>query len=116
MDECKDKIIIPAVEEVTLISEKGNKKVEARIDTGARLSSMDTSLVAELGYGPVVRTKKVKSSHGRSLRPVITAEVEVSGKRVEAEFTFIDRSHMTYPVLIGRNVLKHGFVVDVSKE
>jgi len=32
-----------------------------------------------------------------------------------AEFTLTDRSHLSYPVLIGRNILKDVMVVDVSR-
>ena len=110
------KIILTASEEVTIVNTDKQKTVKARIDTGARLSSIDTELVAELGLGPVVRTKNVKSAHGKTLRPVINVNIILKGKKCNAEFTFIDRSHMSHPVLIGRNILEQGFVVDVNQK
>lgn len=109
------KKLIKAVEEVIVKSNNGDKTVKARIDTGARLSSIDTTLVAELELGPIVRTKKVKSAEGKSLRPVIRVNVVLAGEEFEEDFTIKDRSHMSYPVLIGRNILEQGFIIDPNE-
>lgn len=106
------KTIIGVVEEVTISSGNGDKTFEARIDTGARLSSIDTNLVAELGLGPITRTKKVKSANGKSLRPVIKVKLKLADREFEEDFTITDRSHMTYSVLIGRNILENDFLID----
>lgn len=111
----EDKQIIGAVEKVTIKSTNSSKTVDARIDTGARLSSIDTQLVADLGLGPVIRAKKVKSAHGKTLRPIIKVQIMMAGRTFNEEFTFIDRGHMKYPVLIGRNIIEQGFIVDVNK-
>ena len=116
MESKVSKKILGAVEEITLRSASGDRKVLARIDTGANMSSIDEKLAAELGFGTVVRTKKIRSSHGKSERPVINVEVVVGGIRHISEFTIIDRSHMKYPVLIGRNILENGFLIDPSKK
>lgn len=109
------KIVLGAAEEVTIESDSGeSKKVIARIDTGALLNSIDVRLAGELRLGPIVREKKVKSASGRTVRPVITAWLTLKGKRFHTEFTIIDRSQMKYPVLIGRNILKNGYVIDVN--
>ncbi len=109
----KDKAVLGLTEIVTL---KGNeeKEVLARIDTGATKSSMDLSLASELGLGPVVDSKLVKSAHGSKLRPVIEVDMEIKGEELEALFTLADREHMKFEVLIGQNVLKNGFLVDPS--
>jgi len=108
--------VVGAVEEIVLRSAHGEKKVLARIDTGAKLSSLDAKIAEELGFKESTRIQKVRSSHGRSERPVINVRVEVRGVEHLSEFTVIDRSHMKYQVLIGRNVLENGFLVDVSRK
>ncbi|MBS1267144.1 MAG: hypothetical protein MAG795_01116 [Candidatus Woesearchaeota archaeon] len=114
VDKYKDKIVLKAEEKVTLISEKGNQTKKARIDTGASMCSIDKSLADNLELGPPVRQRKVKSATGRTVRDVYKFKVELKGKQFEAEFTVIDRGHMSFPVLIGRNIIKQGFIVDVS--
>lgn len=109
------KKVIGAEEDVTIRSASGDKIVRARIDTGARLGSIDTTLVAELGLGPIIRTKKVKSAEGKSLRPVIRVKLVLAGEEFEEDFTIKDRSHMSYPVLIGRNILQQGFIIDPNE-
>ena len=115
MESRDSKKVVGAVEEVILRSQKGEKKVLARIDTGAKLSSLDAGIAEELGLKQATRTQKIRSSHGRSERPVVNAQVVISGVEHLSEFTVIDRSHMKYQVLIGRNVLENGFLVDASK-
>jgi hypothetical protein len=111
-----DKIVIGLTEKIVL-KLKGNKKEEimAKIDTGASKSSIDLKLAAKLKLGPVIKSKMIKSAHGNRLRPIIIADIEIARKRVKSEFTLADRSHMTYPILIGVNTLKHGFLIDPSK-
>jgi hypothetical protein len=47
---------------------------------------------------------------------VVKAAALLRGVEVTAEFTLIDRSHMKYPVLIGRNILENGFIIDPSRK
>jgi hypothetical protein len=100
-------------EEVTLFSDEGKKKVKARVDTGATKSSIDVTLAAELKLGPITGKKTVKSAHGTTLRPIIRVHFKIDGKELDAGFTLAERAHMTYPVLIGQDVLKKGeFLID----
>lgn len=64
----------------------------------------------------VVRIAKIRqgSSNTIKTRPVVNLNVIIQGEPIFAEFTLRDRSHMTYPVLIGRNILAHRAIVDVS--
>ncbi len=112
------KIILGLAEEVTLLGIHDQKiKVLARIDTGATSSSIDTSLAADLNLGPITKSKIIKSASGVKKRPIIKVRVKMDGLIIEAEFSLVDRSHMTYPILIGQNILKKGnFLIDPSKE
>lgn len=104
------------VEEVTII---GREKVKAKalFDTGARTTSIDIKLAAKAQLGPVVKTIKVKSASlkGNVKRPVVEAGLEIMGRKFETEVNIQDRSHMTFPMIIGRNVLAGNFLVDSKK-
>ncbi|MFH1398528.1 MAG: RimK/LysX family protein [Candidatus Woesearchaeota archaeon] len=109
------KIVLGAVEEIKIIGTDGERFVKARIDTGAKLCSIDMLLVSELRLGPITEAKKIRSANGRSLRLIINVEFVLKGKRCIAKFTVADRSHMSYPMIIGRNVLEDGFVIDLNE-
>ena len=131
----KDLITIGRVETVSFpdISIEG---LHARIDTGAHTSAMWVShtkvednrlAVVFLGPEHPMYTGKtyyfeeftntvVFSSNGHSEeRFKIQMLVCIGGRRIRARFTLADRSTQVYPVLIGRNVLKGKFVVDVAQ-
>jgi len=89
---------------------------KARIDTGAKRCSIDKTIARKLGLGPIIKTAKVKSVHGESERPVVKTTVTIKNRTFNATFNLADRKEMSYPVLIGRNVLKHGFLIDTMKQ
>lgn len=118
---------------VDFIGYKNLKQIPARIDTGARTSSLwasDVTIKKGVAtfklFGPdspwytgkVVRRKvlelrEVTSSTGHvQERYVISLSIRIHGKRLNAKFTLSDRSTQTYPVLIGRNTLRGNFLVD----
>jgi len=110
------KIMVGLTENIVMISNNGNnKKVTAKVDTGATRSSMDTKLASKLNLGPIIKSKMVKSASGNKLRPIIEVEILLAGEKIKSEFTLADRTHMKYAVLIGVNVLKQGFLIDPSK-
>jgi len=110
--------ILGLTESVILHTNKGiSKKLIARIDTGATSSSIDKTLASELQLGPITRIKMIKSASGVGNRPIVIASVKIGKDIVEEEFTLADRKHMTYPLLIGQNILKKGrFLVDPLKK
>jgi len=111
------KIVVGIVEPITLYSRKGEKrKILAKIDTGASKSSIDVNLASQLRLGPIIKSKLVKSASGNKVRPVIETEIELAEKKAKEEFTLADRWHMKYRVLIGQNILKHGYLIDPSKK
>ena len=93
-----------------------NKSFKARIDTGAKRSSISKSLAKKLKLGPAIGKVEVKSSNGISMRPLIIIEFLLKGVGISTEFTIADRKHMSYPILIGRNALKKGFLIDPGKK
>jgi len=111
--------------------------MKAKVDTGARTSSLHAfglewfdrdgspwvrfevhpwqrstadSVIAE---APVVATRDVKSSSGDiEHRPVVHTSVVLAGRAVTAEVTLTRRDEMGFRMLIGREALRHRFVVD----
>lgn len=111
------KVILGLTEKVTLLSPSGTKlQVVARIDTGATSSSLDARLVEKLQLGPVITTRLVKSASGVKRRPLLNVSFILHGQSWETNFTIADREHMTYPVLLGQNILQKGhFLIDPRK-
>ena len=114
----------------------GIKGVPARIDTSARSSSIHaadintlkkdgrTYLVFKLDRFNNIQVEaddfsvsSVKSSNGQTeQRFVVKLTVNIAGSDHKTDFTLTDRSKMTFPVLIGRRLLKGRYIVDVSKK
>ena len=123
-----EKIVIGEVEEVTLVP--WGISLPARIDTGADMSALDARNVRvwknvadfKLGklYGglhlqlPIVEWRQVKTSVGTDTRPVVEIGICLGPKFLRTHALLGDRSQMTYPFLVGRNVLKGRFIVDAS--
>ncbi|MFZ3031923.1 MAG: sugar-transfer associated ATP-grasp domain-containing protein [Candidatus Moraniibacteriota bacterium] len=59
-------------------------------------------------------TFAVKSSHGYSYRPVVLITLTLDAITIPAKVSCIDRSHLAYPVIIGRKHLRK-FLIDVNK-
>jgi len=131
----KDPIVIGRAERVNF-PELQCSDVPARIDTGAKTSALWASSVAEQDgtlqvvlfgdgneffTGQTVRfteyaTTVVASSNGQAEeRFKVRLLVQLGGKKIRAWFTLADRSTQAYPVLIGRNVLRGKFIVDVKQ-
>lgn len=49
-------------------------------------------------------------------RIVVELPFMIGDHRDKAEFTLSDRSHLTYPVLVGRNILRDVMLIDVGQE
>ena len=121
----REKILIPTVT---------NNRIPARIDTGAKSSSLHCSkywiemirgkrvLCANiLGKRKVHKFKKytmrrVKSSNGQiEKRYVVKLAVHINNMQFVTEFTLTDRKKMKHKALLGRRFLRKYFLVDVSK-
>ena len=88
----------------------------AKSDTGATRTSVDSQLAADIGTGPIKDIVKVRSGSvksGRS-RPVVDVVVGVGGTQHTVTASVEDRGHMSYPVLLGRDILRH-YHVDVTR-
>ena len=111
----------------------------ARIDSGATTSSLDASNITRFERDgetwvrfdirhpdsetlitverALVRTARILQADSQTPeeRPVVRLPFVLGNHRQSAEFTLNDREHLTYPLLIGRNVLKDVMLIDVGQ-
>lgn len=114
----------------------GNLKVRAKLDTGARNSSLNADDIVEFYRAgdkwvrfrlknwkdrtvnfetKVIRTVKIKQ-HGKqsAIRPVIRLGICLGDVYKEVEVNLEDRSKFNYQMLLGRSFLKDSFLVDAK--
>ena len=128
--------VLGRVERIDLI-DLGINGVPAKIDTGADSSSIWASNIKETNiglqcifFGPgspyytgevVVFPRnyeitRVANSFGqKELRYKLKLRIRVNGRQIRATFTLANRSKKTYPILLGRRLLRSKFIVDVTK-
>jgi len=104
------------IEEVVVTGTSGAEQVYAKSDTGATRSSIDTGLAADIGAGPIKSMTRVKTGSSRSgrSRPVVDLVIGVGGTQHTVTASVEDRSHMDYPLLLGRDILSD-YQVDVRR-
>lgn len=104
------------IEEVVAMGTRGQETVFAKSDTGATRTSIDSKLAADIGTGPIKDIVTVKSGSMKSgkSRPVVDLVVGIGGRQHTVTASIEDRSHMEYPLLLGRDILQH-YRVDVRR-
>jgi len=113
-------------------------KVPAKIDTGADASSIWAHKIDDDGknlnvtfFGPEspfyngnihifspneYTITRVSNSFGhREIRYKVKLSIRVKNRLINGTFTLANRSTKLYPILLGRSLLKHKFIVDVTK-
>lgn len=135
-----DKAILGQTEWVYVSTAKSNYR--ARIDTGAATSSINASAIERFerdgkkwvrfslshdkGEEPQILEAKIERivriaqstniEEETERRFVVKLHVRIGDISQQTEFTLSDRSHMEYPVLIGRTFMRDVILVDVSKK
>jgi len=128
-----NKLIIGGREKI-ILTEISKNKVYARIDTGAKSSSVhsekhwvENKRGKKVLYAAILtksnlhtftdfRTKTIKSSNGISeKRYLVKLKIAIGEHVFESEFTLSDRKKMKNPVLLGRKFLRGVFLVDVTR-
>lgn len=111
--------------------------IKAKIDTGAQTSALHAGTISEFSRDgvpwvrftvqpwqvsesdavtvelPIHDRRTVRSSSGHAQdRLVVMMDIELAGQVVPAEVTLTDRDEMVFRMLIGREALRQGFIVD----
>jgi len=106
--------ILDIFEEVKIRTpDKKRVSVKAKIDTGAWRTSIDWKLAKSLGLlrkENILWRKKVRSSIGKTSRPVINLTYFLAGRKITTVVGVSNRQHLKYPLLVGRKDLT-GFLV-----
>jgi|TARA_B110000881_G_C18599101_1_gene533700 hypothetical protein len=109
--------------------------IKAKTDTGAwsnTLHALDISIgnknshqsvsfrLEENGnliQRPLQRWRKVRDTSGHdTLRPVIRTKLEIAGRDYLVEVCLQNRSKMKHRIILGRNFLRNGFIVNPSRQ
>lgn len=118
----------------------GIQTIKAKVDTGARSSSLHASDLQEFERdgvawvrfnvhpvqrkntttiqleAPVLEYRSVRSSSGRaSRRPVVVTNVTLLGVTWPVELTLASRDKMGFRMLLGREAFRRRFLVDAGK-
>ena len=132
-----EKLVIGWREWVSL-PELGVEWIKAKIDTGAKSSSIhawdieiddgagevrfnlcpnqdDESFVVAV-HAPLVEHREVRSSNGEvDVRPVIRTPALVRDLSYDIELTLTNRDEMGFRMLLGRSAIRRRFLVDAGK-
>ena len=121
--------------EIVHLPELGLRGIPAKIDTGARTSSLHATILEEFTRDGAtfvrfavdfpqqhvrqiceavhIDWRGVTSSNGETQRRrIIKTPLKIGRLRFRAEISLADRSDMQFPMLIGRSSLRRRFVVD----
>lgn len=118
----------------------GVERIKAKVDTGARTSTLHAFRLEEFSDGdgrwarfeihpeqrsardaldvvvPITEYRRVRSSNGVvQERPVIRTTLEVLGQRFAIDLTLTNRDEMGFRMLIGRAALRRRFLVDPTR-
>jgi hypothetical protein len=131
----EEKRIVGWIENVSIYP--GNMKIKAKLDTGARHSSLNAKNLQQfkrngdtwvrfeiLNFKNRLETFEVKVSRIAKIkqfgqeadrRPVIKLGICLGNRYKEVEVNLQDRSGFNYQMLIGRSFLKGSFMVDPGR-
>jgi hypothetical protein len=120
------------------LPELGVEWVKAKVDTGAKSSSLhardidvdetrgvvgfnllpfqDDESVVFAALAPFVEHREVRSSNGEvEVRPVIRTTAIVLGQHVAIDLSLTGRDEMGFRMLLGRSAVRRRFVVDPGR-
>lgn len=103
--------ILSVVEPIILTGNGFQKKYQAKIDTGAYRTSLDHSVIKDMNLPLLKRKFMTVSATGKQYRSGVRVDFIISGKKIFTIATVAERSHLRFPIIIGRRDLK-GFYVN----
>ncbi|WP_306061288.1 ATP-grasp domain-containing protein [Natronococcus wangiae] len=105
----RDRSTVGYTEKVTIGGTTDTMTTTAKADTGTQRTSIDLGLASNVGAGPITGKHKVKSGTQQTTtaRPLVDVTIGLRGAWHTVTVSVEDREHMSYPVLLGRDILKH---------
>ncbi len=119
------------------IPDWGIRNLRAKVDTGARTSALHVENIEELPRdyvrfdvilhrrirnrrihvkAKIVRRSRVRSSSGhQSERLFVATQLSIGPIKKRIEVSLVDREKMIYRMLLGREALQDGFLIDVNR-
>ncbi|BAU65370.1 hypothetical protein STA3757_27550 [Stanieria sp. NIES-3757] len=126
--------------ETIALPQLGISRIKAKIDTGARSSALHTFHVEEFRRdgkqmlrfqvhpyqrnsrqtvtteAELLEYRQIRNSGGHAqVRPVVLTTVELGGQQWQIELTLTNRDVMGFRMLLGRQAIRHHFLVDPGK-
>ena len=66
---------------------------------------------------PLIKWRRIRDSGGHeTLRPVIRTTIEIASRDFDVEVCLADRSMLKHRMILGRNFLRLGFIVNPSRQ
>ena len=137
-EDAESRRLIVGWREFVALPDWGIPRVKAKIDTGARTSSLDVVDLTEMPGGkvlfhvvvqespklklveveaPIIRISSVKPMPGQvEVRPVVSTTMELGGISREVEISLQRREGMLCRMLVGRLSLGDDFLVDPMRK
>ncbi len=135
-----DKLLIVGWRELIDLPDLKIQGIKAKIDTGARSSALHAYHIEEfkrngktmvkffvhpyqrdtkqtaIGEAKLLEYRQVRSSGGHiQLRPVVETIVKLGHKQWSIELTLTNRDVMGFRMLLGRQAVRHQFLIDPGK-
>lgn len=139
MSKRKQQLPVIGWREWIKLPELGIKSIKAKVDTGARSSSLHAFDLQRFEKGgeqwvrfqvhpkqrdtrktvkteaKILELRSVRSSSGKaSMRPVVLTSIELLGETWAVELTLANRDEMGFRMLLGREAFRRKFLVDAG--
>ncbi|MEO6925869.1 MAG: RimK/LysX family protein [Rhodanobacter sp.] len=138
VDPISTRLVILGWRERLALPQLGINMLKAKLDTGARSSSLHVDTLEEFrrddatwlrftlhlgrhqplavqGEAPALDRRTVTDTSGRRTeRWFIRSEVQLAGARFSVDINLTDRRQMLFPMLLGRTALEGRFILDPS--
>lgn len=103
--------ILTVIQDVVVYGSKENVYIKAKLDTGAKSSSIDIKLAKRIGLNFTGETVLIKSASGIKNRKLVNLTFQLAEKKITSIASVVDRSKLQYPMIIGRDDMQ-GFLIN----